>query len=310
MILGAQKLPDEEYFAMHAVSNSKLADLAKCPREYWYSWRMVWEETPAMRLGKMFHCFLLEPDEFPRRYFLFDENERPEQDKTMASNANKRWKQSIVATEAMAGRQPYDASEMITLKSMRSAVWDEVAAWALIETPGEFEQAFTWEQDVDWYSFSKKKVQKSLVQMKLKSDKLIRDMNCILDIKTTNDASPKWWNSHAWEYGYHRQAALYSDALGITDFYILAVETKAPYNVALYKADPSLLDKGRNYVAATADPGWGYKPLLEKLCQLRERHGMEFPAPGEKNAKPWPMYAYWAKPGKNGILEWKAPLWT
>lgn len=311
MNYGHVNLPDEEYYALHAVSNSKLGDLAVCPRQYWSGWRLQFKETEAMRFGKLFHCFLLEPTEFDKRYFLFDEEDRPDKTKTMAANENKDWKRMIMQMNEAAGLKPYTREEYAKLEAMKHSVWDEVSAWALVDTDGSFEHSYVWQQEVEYFSGREKANRIQMVDMKLKADKWIADSGIILDLKTTNDASPTWWDRHAWEYGYHRQAAIYSDALGAMEYYLLVVETTAPFNVALYRADGSVLEKGRHHQLATAGPGWGYKPLLERLCKLRDTYGIEFPHHDpESPSRPWPMYSYWAKPRANGILEWRPPLWS
>lgn len=301
-------LPDSEYFDLHAVSNSKMVDLCKSPHHYWASWRTTWEESDAMRFGKVFHCYLLEPDEFEKRYFLFDESERPDKKRTMSAQVNSEWKVQTLETERNQGRLPYTIEDKDKMEGMKEAIYREVSAWALLDAPGSFEHSYVWKQEVEYFSRRKFRQQVAEVNMKLKADKWLKDEGMILDLKTTRDAGPKWWDRHAWEYGYHRQAALYSDQLGAEEYYVLAVETSYPYGVALYRADPGLLEKGRNYQAGTSDPGWGYRPLLEKICQLREVFGSEFYF-GE-DAKPWPTYSYWAPPKADGVLNWRPPLWA
>lgn len=306
---GHVRLPDEEYFGLHAVSNSKLTDLCASPLQYWASWRTTWKETDAMRFGKLFHCLLLEPEEFPLRYFLIDPAERPDKSKGMTATVNKEWQEMLIYREAMAGRQPYDLEDLEKCERMKEAVYREVSAWALLDEPGLVEHAYTWQEEVEYYSPKRYRMQQAVVEMKLKADKWLRSSGILLDLKTTNDASPKWWDRHAWEFGYHRQAAIYYDHLeGVEEYYVLAVETVYPYNVALYKAEPAVLEKGRHNEPYTADPGWGYKPLLKRLCQLREMHGSEFYF-GE-DAKPWPMYGYWARREDMGVLKWRPPLWA
>jgi hypothetical protein len=66
-------LPAEEYFAIPALSNSGMKDLAVSPLRFWFHHinpeRPAREETAAMKLGSALHCAVLERDEvFESRY--------------------------------------------------------------------------------------------------------------------------------------------------------------------------------------------------------------------------------------------------
>jgi hypothetical protein len=81
-------------------------------------------------------------------------------------------------------------------------------------------------------------------------------MRLILDIKTTDDASPHRWQWSAVDYGYHRQAFIYREAVwGERDFepyrFIFAVVEKPkpstrgiPLTVALYELDDVTMEMG------------------------------------------------------------------
>lgn len=62
----------EEYFAVTALSNSGMKDLAVSPYRYWFRHlspdRPIEEPTPAQRIGSALHCAVLEPTEFEHRY--------------------------------------------------------------------------------------------------------------------------------------------------------------------------------------------------------------------------------------------------
>jgi exodeoxyribonuclease VIII len=92
-------------------------------------------------------------------------------------------------------------------------------------------------------------------RFKAKPDCIVDSMKLILDIKTTDDASPHRWQWSAVDYGYHRQAWIYQEAVGGQDFeryrFIFAVVEKPkpstrgiPPTVALYELDNATMEMG------------------------------------------------------------------
>jgi exodeoxyribonuclease VIII len=90
---------------------------------------------------------------------------------------------------------------------------------------------------------------------KAKPDAIIDSMRLIVDIKTTDDASPHRWQWSAVDYGYHRQAYIYQQAVQLetNEWYrfIFAVVEKPkpstrgiPPTVALYELDSDTVRMG------------------------------------------------------------------
>ena len=84
----------------------------------------------------------------------------------------------------------------------------------------------------------------------------------ILDLKTTDDASPEVFQKKAFNLGYHIQAAFYSDLVARVfdvdpeqvDFIFCAIERRAPQGIKLYNASTQMLDYGRKqYRRALSD---------------------------------------------------------
>jgi hypothetical protein len=124
-------------------------------------------------------------------------------------------------------------------------------------------------------------------RFKAKPDAIIDSMRLILDIKTTDDASPHRWQWSAVDYGYHRQNAIYREALrndtGEWYRFIFAVVEKPkpstrgiPPTVALYELDPDTVLMGyedtqrlvRDYEDRTAN-GWWQQPYSSGIVPLR-----------------------------------------
>jgi exodeoxyribonuclease VIII len=98
----------------------------------------------------------------------------------------------------------------------------------------------TWRHDDGWTT-----------SLKCKPDCVIVGESVVLDLKTTQDASPSKWQWSALDYGYHRQAAIYLDTLeamyGKPFRFLFGVVSKnEPYEVAVYKLSEEDLDRGRD----------------------------------------------------------------
>jgi hypothetical protein len=100
-------------------------------------------------------------------------------------------------------------------------------------------------------------------KFKAKPDCIVDSMRLIVDIKTTDDASPHRWQWSAVDYGYHRQAWLYQKAvkLEVGEWYrfVFAVVEKPkpstrgiPPTVALYELDIETVMMGREDVLTLA----------------------------------------------------------
>ena len=74
----------------------------------------------------------------------------------------------------------------------------------------------------------------------------------ILDLKTTDDASPEAFGKKAFNLGYHIQAAYYTylvqQCFGDenVDFLFCAIERNRPHCVGLYRAPELMIQKGRD----------------------------------------------------------------
>jgi len=69
--------------------------------------------------------------------------------------------------------------------------------------------------------------------------------NIIVDIKTCEDATPQAFKRSAKLFHYDLQAANYIDITGKGAFIFVAVEKKAPHNIAIYQASSEMIASGR-----------------------------------------------------------------
>ena len=88
----------------------------------------------------------------------------------------------------------------------------------------------------------------------------------IVDLKTTADASLDQFGKSIANFGYHRQAAMYSDGYEAVHgkppkaFVFVAVESKPPFAVGVYNLDAQGIEKGREE----------YKALLSEFGQCKK----------------------------------------
>ena len=72
--------------------------------------------------------------------------------------------------------------------------------------------------------------------------------NFIFDLKTTNDADPKFWSKQIINWMYHLQAYIYQTAVAFKvekpDFYHIVIENVEPYKVMVFKFSPNMLNLG------------------------------------------------------------------
>jgi hypothetical protein len=115
------------------------------------------------------------------------------------------------------------------------------------------------------------------------------DLHCPdfgVDLKTTQCAHPRRFERDVMKYQYHAQGAIYKKAIqaeyGYTpkDWYIIAVESKPPHDVVVYKLSEAILALGERSVC-----GW--------LSQLRACQG----------ANHWPGYS-------DAVVEVAPPEWA
>lgn len=298
---------DADYFAHPAVSNSRLGKFRQSPMHYQHAIHNPGESTDAMVFGSYYHAFILEPDTVDGRYMVLDTNQRPESDKTMASNRNKMWKEQIMGEAIAAGKQVISAEWRDQARAMRRKLMEYPYIRQLLELPGEYEVASVFAVEVQ--PFRMRSAEPMTIMCKRKVDKRCPEAGMIIDLKTAANAAPeiREYYSHAWKFGYHRQGAMYVDGDLMPDcgFVQIVQEKSDPYAPAVYEQGSESLQKGRNHERD------GYMTLLSQLAYCRLRYGDEFEWDAERNrpANPWPGYEFWTN-DPTGTHELKVPFWV
>lgn len=239
---------NEEYHSGPGISKSHLDVVARSPFHYWAKYlnpNRPEPETPtqAMILGTATHTAILEPDLFPSQYITLPENapKRPTSAQLKAKNPSA---ETILAIDwwedfekANAGKIILTPDDYATCMAMRDAVHTHPVAAQLL-TDGESEQSF-YAIDNDTGEL-----------IKCRPDWL-RNNGVMVDVKTTEDASPDGFGRSVANYRYFVQAPWYLDILkrlygeAPQWFIFIAVEKKYPFGVGVYFVENDQLDIGR-----------------------------------------------------------------
>jgi exodeoxyribonuclease VIII len=219
-------IPIEEYHRHGSVSKSQIDQFAKSPAHYLASLTTPRKETDAMKIGSLFHTMVLEPE---KSNFVVG----PDVNKN-----TKEWKAFKADAEA-SGQTIIDQATLDMLNGMVESVKSHPAARALLNGPGIAEGSAFWHDE------------RSGELCRCRPDFYLQDLGIIVDLKSTEDASPKEFARSIAKYNYHMQSAYYQDGVEaatgdfIKGFVFVAVEKKAPYAVAVYQLDMQGVEAGR-----------------------------------------------------------------
>lgn len=231
------------------IGKSGLDLIAKSPAHYYAQYldpnRPAREEKPYFVVGSITHNAILENKFLDSKYFILDDADVCAQiggGNPRATNRYKEWKGAIMARNE--GKTQITKEEYDAVLKMRESVQNHPAASVLLQE-GIAEQRIDWQREIvseDGEFVS--------VLLKSKPDWLSHN-GFIVDLKTTEDASPRGFAKSVWNYRYHVQAAFYLDAYEhqygepARGFIFIAVEKTPPYAVALYYTPANLIELGR-----------------------------------------------------------------
>ena len=217
-------LPFAEYLKAPRISQSALKHFEKSPAHYKASLTIEDKDTKDKRIGRAVHCAVLEPNEFNNRYAVYPEklDKRTKEGKALFAEFE----------ESAIGKEILSLEEYETAINCAKSVTDHETVKSLMSKGHPEVSIFTELEGVpvkcrlDWYR-----------------------ENIILDLKTTDDASPQGFLRSIFKYGYHIQAAWYMDCcsqagLPVTNFILVAVEKTAPYAVGIYELDDLSIERG------------------------------------------------------------------
>jgi hypothetical protein len=206
--------------------------LVTCPLVWWHGsylnpQRPIEEPTSAMELGSACHLAFLEPDQFAARVTVIDAAD---------------WRGKLAQAERdaarAAGRIPLLRGQLATIEAMRAAIAGHgVARGAFVG--GEAELTLVWRD------------KETGLWLKARPDYLGPNAAWLADLKTTANAEPMAFARHAYDLGYHAQAAWYLDGLRAltgaapSALWFVVVERDAPHAVTVAAFDEDAIEAGR-----------------------------------------------------------------
>ena len=257
-------MTEKEYRQHPAISRSELWRMHESPEKFkWFKDHPI-EPTPSLLFGQVVHKLLLQPDSFRDEFAVAPVADR----RTKAGRELYEEFAATVGERAVVSRDDYDkALEMVTAVRMNPL------AMKLLR--GEKEVPFFW---TDEYTGT---------DCKCRLDCLteIDGQYYIVDYKSTgNAATDIFSNKDVFKYGYHFQAAMYSEGVmhgkELTErprFVFIAQEKTAPYavNVIAVPDDVMLagLDTFRELIGmyhecSVLDSWYGYNGILNEMNEV------------------------------------------
>ena len=178
-------------------------------------------DTPALKIGRMIHKAVLEPNEFTSFYQVI-ENKR-----------TKEGKAKIIELEEK-GIEAISFEERVLANDIRDAVANHSIASDLF-SKGAPEQSFWWDHE------------ETDLSLKCRADWINGDT--VIDLKTTAEggAHEDVFSRSMAQFLYHLQAAHYlegTSVIGCKRFVFVAVEKVYPFNIGIYELDSESIEEG------------------------------------------------------------------
>lgn len=227
-------VPMSRYHEWDAASNSQLSRLMKSPAHLRAYREDEYDESPAMRLGRVIHKAVLEPAEFEDGYVVLGQCEATKGDGERCTNSASILTEQgqFCGVQGHADGEPDEETEVIsesdrrTALNIRQSIQETTAAKSVLSGEGDVEVCAVWEDD------------ETGVMCKARADRITSDLpgGALVDLKTTRDASIDSFHKDLFNYSYYLQANFYlrgfrSLGYDIEHFLIVAVEKEPPYAV-------------------------------------------------------------------------------
>lgn len=203
--------------------------------QYWDGKNRV---TDAMHFGSLIHKLLLEPESFNDEYAIF----------TGARRAGKEWQQfkSENENKQIIKMSELDDANSIVQNAMNNPIFNEI-----MSNKVHTEKQVTWTHaGVGFKGF-------------IDVESIINGETIVCDIKTTTDAGKRFQRDLIYN-DYKMQAAMYLENYDPnTQFFIIAVETVAPFNVQVYRLGGNMIAQGFNEYTNLVDKynQWDGQPV-------------------------------------------------
>ena len=226
------------YYDRPELSQSKLKELKQSPKHFWAKYidplRELEAESDELKFGKALHTFLLEKNTFENKYIV-----TPKIDKR-TKEGKAQYADFLLQSE---NKELMDESDMMAIKKMVENFYSKNMS-KILQCNGLFEHELYW------------KDKELNIDCKAKPDFFIEPNNIfknglLLDVKSTQDATPDIFARSIDKYGYYNQAGFYCNAVKqiykteeYPQFIIIAMEKKSPFEISFFEMDTLAVELG------------------------------------------------------------------
>jgi hypothetical protein len=242
-----REMPAELYHSDPAIGSTAIKALLRSAAHYKseYLDGVKRDETKALRIGTYIHTAALEPERWKRDFFTAPE--------WLHHGNSKEGKAERAAFRASVSpnHKTVDDDEYQLVEAIAASIRRHPAASYLLRDVAATELSLFWECETTG------------VACKARLDSTKRGV--VVDLKSTEDASPEAFTKAIINYGYDSQCAHYWDGYAATHgqepagYFWIVVEKSAPYAVAVYSAGEDVLARGRTRRLRA----------LDRLCESR-----------------------------------------
>lgn len=222
-----ENMPYEDYALVDALNGSSIVHMRRSPLKYRNMKDNPQEASPAMLLGTIKHRMILEPHLMEEiAVWGLKEEEKVRRGKVwdafQAEHAGK-----TILTE-----DEYEETTGTARAALLSPLIDRY-----VSAPGPTEVSMFWR-----HPYTKRR-------MKARLDKWIPSMNMVVDLKATRDCTSYRFGGQSAALGYHIKMAIQSEGVEVLtgrkpDMRLAAIESKAPYEPAVYRVTKDVILQG------------------------------------------------------------------
>ena len=223
-------MTEREYNQANGVRRSALWHMRESPEKYKYFLENPEPQTPALLFGAAVHKMLLEPDKFFDEYAVLPNVDR-------RTKAGKEEYERFL--ETLGERTAITQDDYTTAYDMTSKARSVPMVEKLLK--GEHEKSIFWtDEDTG-------------IKCKVRLDLLteIDGRFVVADYKSANNAKTEIFNNKMFDFGYHLQAYMYTEAVMKElkldyrpDFIFIAQEKKAPFALNLILVTEDVMTAG------------------------------------------------------------------
>ena len=206
----------KDYHQNDALGSSDIrAWINGCPAK-WLHRKENRVATDSMNFGQLVHTMVLEPEKLEEEFVISPYD-------SFRTKEAREWKKEMLAK----GIDIIDSKLLTKADLITKKINEHTGAKKLLSGIGQNEQSYFWTDE------------KTGLKLKFRPDRLQK--MSIIDLKTTQDASPKGFLRAIEKYSYWIQAGFYVKGFKAEfgfmpdDFLIIAVETSYPFEVAVYE---------------------------------------------------------------------------